>query len=226
MDDTRVQHLHAVEYVALDGEPGGGSIEIRAGNAWIGGGPNGRHRRGTPTDEEWRTETLVGALDPVWGDLMLVVCLLGGWNPDIAIMGRIGATGTPSRNGVSLRRAIETGKTIEHPEWNSFSALLHVREWQLARDADTGYFDLYFVANADAVSNSTLEDDPAVTERLASMESDIGAAIRRVMQTLVSDIELVRRLAAVGIATPPVSWEEATMPVYGGGAYHFRFVAL
>ena len=116
---------------------------------------------------------------------------------------------------------MDTGAKIRHGEWGAFLALLHVRHWQAFRDIESGHIDLYFIPENDeyGMTYSPIGDDESVKARLALMLMDVKECVERVARILLQDLAIV-------LGTRPPSWEEDTVPVLGGDAYHFSYLIV
>ena len=213
LSDLEIKNLCAVEYVDIHGKRDEGSLEIHFSNTLHSNTTPSPHRLGTPTDEEWSDDVLLAVVEPLWADLLTLLCLFGGWHEADVIMGRTAISGPNGRK--EARRAVDTGAKIRHEEWGAFQALLHVRRWQQLRDIETGYIDLYFIPDSDeyGMTYSTIGDDESVNSRLALMLMDVKECVERVARILLQDV-------TVALGTRPPSWEEDTVPVFGGDAYH------
>jgi hypothetical protein len=219
-DDMNTKTLRAVEYMELDGQNGEGTLEIFSSNRILSNSHPIPHRAGTPTDEEWSKDILLAVIEPIWAELLTLLRLFGGWQEDDLLLGRPTATDGSVSAG-HVRRAVDTGAKITHSEWGSFTALLHVRNWQTFRDIDHGYVDLYFNAETDehAISYSPIGDDASVSAKLMSMLTDVTQSVERIVRILLQD-------ESVTLGARPPVWQAEITPVTGGDAYHFRFLPV
>lgn len=219
LSDLVTKSLRAVEYVEIHGRQDEGSLEIHSSNTHLNNDVSSPYRAGTPTDEEWSDDVFLAAVEPVWAELLALLCLFGGWREAELILGRITMAGSNRRKKAS--RAVDTGSKIFHGDWGAFLALLHIRNWQQFRDVESGYIDLYFIPERDdyGITYSPIGDEESVRARLALAVMDVKECVERVTRILLQDVAIV-------LGTRPPSWEEDTVPVLGSDAYHFSYVIL
>jgi hypothetical protein len=93
LSDLEAKNLHTVEYVEMGGARNEAFLEIHASNTYLINTLPPPHRNGTPTDEEWSDDELLAVVEPIWEDLLTLVCLFGGWHEADVILGRTAVLG-------------------------------------------------------------------------------------------------------------------------------------
>jgi len=217
--DHRVgRYMNAVEYVDLYADPGEGRFSIRASNHYHN---QGKHIPETPADDEWLDDHFLTATSRLRKHATTLFACLTGWSVESLTLVRPKVQSHRGRHEIIQR--IDSAQDMAQPCWISISALLHLRRWQMSRDVDHGFVDLY-------IAPSTAQPweypyphqvyDDAIASRLTDMRDQILEPVAAIVQEVLQEPKL--RLAYSG----SVKWEEEGTPVTGGDGYRFRAVIV
>jgi hypothetical protein len=214
VDHQASRYVNSIEYIDLDAHSGQAQFSIVANNH--------RHNNkefhipNTPADDEWRDEHFLAATLGLRKHVTKLLACLAGWSVDSLMLVR------PDVSNKSIIQRIDSAQDVAQPDWNSVSALLHLRRWQLFRGVDDGFVDLYINPSAGHPWGPYIEEvfDEARASQLVGMRDQIlhlvTAIVREVLQ------EPTCTLAYSG----SVQWEKENTPVTGGDSYHFRLVII
>ncbi|MGR6320706.1 hypothetical protein Q2K19_22270 [Micromonospora soli] len=216
-DDRARQYMNALEYIDLDAHSGQAQFSIAASNHYHN---QGAHIPNTPADDEWRDDHFLTVTSEVRKHVTTLLACLAGWPLESLMLVRPDVRSVFGQRHVTQR--IDSAQDIAQPGWHSISALLHLRRWQMFRDVDEGFVDLYVTPSAaqpwDAYTPEVYDD--AIASRLVGMRDQILRPVTRIVQEVLK--EPTARLAYSG----SVQWEEEGTPVTCGDSYRFRLVII
>ena len=159
-------------------------------------------------------DELLRVVDSMWPPAAKIVSVLAGWQAKKVQFGRPRLSGWA--NHIATRN-FEGEAEVRIAEWQSFSALIHFRDYQLHRDIDTGYLDFYFMPSSDphAVEWAQIDDSEAVNKRLSRLRSELKEPLREMASILLHDHR-------VGLTVQEPFWCKDCVPALGGDAYWIK----
>jgi hypothetical protein len=147
-----------------------------------------------------------------------LLAYLTGWSVDSLTLVRPEVRSWSGQHQIIQR--IDSAQDIAQPGWNSLFALLHLQRWELFRDVEHGFVDLYLTPSASHPWDSYTPEvyDDTIASRLTDMRDQMLGPVTAIVQEVLQERTL--RLAYSG----SVKWEEEGTPVTGGDSYRCRLV--
>lgn len=206
-------YMNALEYIDLHAESGEAQFSIASSNHQHN---QGAHIPNTPADDEWHDDHFLAATFGLRKHMTTLLACLTGWPAESLMLVR------PAVRSKRVTQRIDSAQEVAQPGWNSISALLHLRRWQMFRDVDKGFVDLYIAPSAAHPWGPYTPEayDEATASRLAGMRDQILTPITAIVQEVLQEPTL--RLAYSG----NVQWEEEGTPVTGGDGFRVRLVII
>lgn len=214
--ESDTSYRRAVEYLQIYAHDGQGSLEVAASNHY----PNGKkHRPGTPTDEDLQNAAFLNITTLIRHESEQILRTLSGWRPEEVLAVRPTLRQSFGRRFVHQEFA---GETLHRVSWNAVSALLHLRGWQIFRDIEDGFLDLYITPSSHhpwEYPQSPDDYSDEVADHLTPLVESVLPSLKHIARWALDD-------PTVDLRCSRVRWEEEGTPESGANSYHFTLVVV
>ena len=139
LDGDRLRrYMDAIEYIDFDAYSGQARLEIVASSHRHSQGPHS-----ADTSDEWSDEHLLAVTSELRKHATTLLACLSGWVVESLMPARPRVRSVSVSGQKVVIRQFDSAKDVARDGWKSVSALLHLRRWDMFRDVDDGFVDLY-----------------------------------------------------------------------------------